>query len=1004
MAVYNDQEDRTDSDQDTDDAFRSIEQRYYDDEFNRITNQNYPINPGEPADPDELAEREDEGGDGAPHKPAGDDEDDDDKSADGKSSGRLAGAKNAAATIAKIASGTTPLGRAFLLLRNKKKRRTIGFIVAVAFALISGLAIIVVPSIGMYQWVHLAQTIDDIHDANQIATTASRTSKLAKWVYYKHDITRTRLGVIGNRSITGIEKGMSENGFKLNYDRITGNFVSLDYDPRVAKQGDLSNLEGAKPAEVKARLAADMKIKPSSITIHGNSYSIAASRWNIFANRRMFAYAHDKSINTNKARAALNRHYLSRRAGLTFNLVTTIKSSLKQSTADIARDRSARLTGKDPAPDISAKGANDQNGNADPKANDAADGANKLADEAKAGKLTSAKLGGVATAGVGFLCIAKTISDHVSDTNLRNAYADMMQANSEAEILGSKSQDGRDIDAEALAIYSTSLYSATNGSWTNANSLKQEQGTNKAGVKLPASLDPHEQSTLGSQILGAVPGLGPVCAVLGNSYVSIVMTVAGGPVSIITGGVFMSPAGQILFDKIASLFVTNRVDLSLPQFAGGIWGEVVNVGKRLASNEVSFSMGGHVLSALQELTINNEAAADQREQNSKLSIADRYLNPNLSTSLASHIIDTIDPNSPAQSIASVFASTAALPQTLLGDMWPAAHADTSKTQIYYDIPKVGFTDQDDNTIENPYKNADDVADIFNGPNGDTYKAWLLKCNNVDVSTDNGLDFTPGSGFNSDYKGISGDCKSNSDPNYLKIRMAVFDTLNAKAYDCMDNNNQQSCDDIGGTSAASTVGGSGVDPTGWVWPVHSADLKNKSAGLNQCWLAYYTSTNPPKKGWHSAIDIGVVNQHVQAAHNGIVIKAGGDATNTLIIDAGANPAADGKHLYAVYEHMQSFTVKVNQVVTAGQDIGMSGDYGAPGGAHLHFGISDAVSGTDFGTYANPWHTANPLDFLPANYDPALEKTSSESCQTADIQDKSSYGFAMYKTKGSFDVYK
>ncbi len=199
MAVYNDQEDRTDSDQDTDDAFRSIEQRYYDDEFNRITNQNYPINPGEPADPDELAEREDEGGDGAPHKPAGDDEDDDDKSADGKSSGRLAGAKNAAATIAKIASGTTPLGRAFLLLRNKKKRRTIGFIVAVAFALISGLAIIVVPSIGMYQWVHLAQTIDDIHDANQIATTASRTSKLAKWVYYKHDITRTRLGVIGNR-------------------------------------------------------------------------------------------------------------------------------------------------------------------------------------------------------------------------------------------------------------------------------------------------------------------------------------------------------------------------------------------------------------------------------------------------------------------------------------------------------------------------------------------------------------------------------------------------------------------------------------------------------------------------------------------------------------------------------------------------------------------------------------------------------------------------------------
>jgi murein DD-endopeptidase MepM/ murein hydrolase activator NlpD len=184
--------------------------------------------------------------------------------------------------------------------------------------------------------------------------------------------------------------------------------------------------------------------------------------------------------------------------------------------------------------------------------------------------------------------------------------------------------------------------------------------------------------------------------------------------------------------------------------------------------------------------------------------------------------------------------------------------------------------------------------------------------------------------------------------------------------------------------------------GWVWPVRKEDLTYPAAGLGQCWLHYYSA----KGSYHSAIDISVRYKPVYAPHDGKVVGKYSDGYNTLIINTGLN-AATNKTLYAVFEHMSSITVSNGATVTKGQRIGTSGEVGAPGVPHLHFGISDSSS--SFGTYANPWHTANPLDFLPADYSNALEKTSAMSCKTSSIKGRSDFGFAKYRTNGTFNMY-
>ncbi|MEU6556900.1 M23 family metallopeptidase [Streptomyces sp. NPDC046915] len=114
---------------------------------------------------------------------------------------------------------------------------------------------------------------------------------------------------------------------------------------------------------------------------------------------------------------------------------------------------------------------------------------------------------------------------------------------------------------------------------------------------------------------------------------------------------------------------------------------------------------------------------------------------------------------------------------------------------------------------------------------------------------------------------------------------------------------------------------------WVDPVKKYTL---SAGFDQAGSHWMHK--------HSGQDFAVPSgTNVVAAHNGTVVKAGGNG-------AGDGPAygnaivvkhADGQ--YSQYAHLSRIDVRVGQTVATGQHIAESGNTGNSTGPHLHFEI-------------------------------------------------------------------
>jgi hypothetical protein len=910
------------------------------------------------------------------------------------------GAASSAANLAtSIAGGAGGIGKlaGFLKTNKGKKGGIAGLIIGLALMLA---AVFFGPSIGPLEWIHFAQNMHLFHFSDQDEMSKSRFGKFIKYHYYKHDKSKTRLSYIENKIGNKIDTGLGNNGFKLKVDPATGLFKGFEYDPANSKDGTLKDLDGLPEDQVKQRLSQELGVDINKITVSGGTYTIPNDGLKRVSNGRLIGRVYASSIDRGRIWSAYQKRLLIKKVGLTFDPITKLKRQAGQSTVDAIRNikeqRKARLTGSEPPADVKAVGSNDNKGNPDPNSQTAADSGNQLADSAKTGKLKVGAVSGIA--GVSFLCVAKSIADESSIVNKINLYKVAINAGDEVLSVAAKAQDGKDIDMSVLAdAYSQSLYSKQNGDWHEAHSFRGEFGDYN-GKMLPKELDPTQAQNVVSRLLSGIPGLSGVCSVLNNTVVSIVMSVIDGPVAILAQGFFMSPAGQALFNQVVGLFVRDVPDLSSATYAGSPYGEAANLGGRLIANEASLSMGGRVLDDGEESKLASATNQEVHSEYADESAFDKYLNPQLATSTVGQMVDQLNPSSPYTLVASTIGMTLRMPGSIVDKLIPHAWAAPTETkrQLYYGVSKVGFTPDAEAAVENPFSNADEVADLIKGPDGQHYTDLLQKCNNIQVIDGaHGLDFIPGEGMTSDYDGIDGECKNDNDQNFAKLRMAAYDTLNAKSVACVDFDDEESCNDIG------VPGGSGIgssdSPTGggaWQWPVHKEDAN----GLGQCWLHAYNG------GYHAAIDISVTYKPVYAAHNGTIVAKLHDGYNTFIIDTGTDPTTN-KTLYAVYEHMSAFDngMDVGKPVTAGQRIGISGATSPTSIApHLHFGISD--SKTLFGFYSNPWHTANPLDYLPNDYDPALLKDGGRSCLTKDIINQPDFGFNLYKSQGTFDAYK
>ena len=97
----------------------------------------------------------------------------------------------------------------------------------------------------------------------------------------------------------------------------------------------------------------------------------------------------------------------------------------------------------------------------------------------------------------------------------------------------------------------------------------------------------------------------------------------------------------------------------------------------------------------------------------------------------------------------------------------------------------------------------------------------------------------------------------------------------------------------------------------------------------------------------------IGTKVEAAHGGIVVKAGPNGGGDGPAYGNAIVIKHGNGMYSQYAHLSKIDVHVGQTVQNGQQIALSGNTGNSSGPHLHFEIR---------TTANYGSAVNPVAFL------------------------------------------
>ncbi len=138
---------------------------------------------------------------------------------------------------------------------------------------------------------------------------------------------------------------------------------------------------------------------------------------------------------------------------------------------------------------------------------------------------------------------------------------------------------------------------------------------------------------------------------------------------------------------------------------------------------------------------------------------------------------------------------------------------------------------------------------------------------------------------------------------------------------------------GGSSSAAIVGGGPKSNVGFIWPVTGPIS------------SYFGPSHP------LGIDIDLFSHHhapIAAVAGGVVTFAGGNACCSygyyVVID-------HGNGYQSLYAHLSTISVSVGQVVSQGQQVGISGVTGYSTGEHLHFEIHKNGA------------VVNPLNYLP-----------------------------------------
>lgn len=718
--------------------------------------------------------------------------------------------------------------------RRRRQASITGGIIGIIFG--GGVFGITSLSTGPLQFVHLAQLL--IHHGSLEDQNDAGDDRLSRIIRYAKDgdIGETRLNILSKTVKDNVVNSLGKKGITL--DSHNGSFTDVKID---TKEND-SPFKDAQTVDDVSDIAVEQGLNPKyfNITDLGDGVyqlspekGILASYIQKFAVNKWLVSQADQTWVPSVVRERVMRVYnfiSFKPLALLHNAINTklsnkqILEKLKEWKENLKNQLS---TGEDPT-NLNDEGAKVKEANGETEsiagtdngAIPAAETQSKLTAFAKSPAGTA--LGGAAFV-IGMTCAARELDNNIQYIRYLQDILPLMRMGGEAIAVGSQVYDGQNVDSGELDVLSQQ-FNSKQGNWTDAQTIQADSGQPLTGQDMNGGL----KSTLSQQ---SIPWLawtknaavGDMCTGAGAAFT----TAIGVTLSVIGEGSVVTAGLQFVAQSLVSGKIISYVSHALAGDAvnvlasGPEYGNDVSYGSQLLGNAMATQQGGVVMSNVQVGQRATVAANLSRQQFATESLADRYFDIYDYRSMISQLMDKISPSamqnfaSLGQGLLGVFKTVALLPFKLISSI-----ADASTPTVYtYPFPEVGFSQADLNNpmVENPYTNAAAVANLLNGPNGQTYITEAYNCFVVNIQKVNGdWDVVPDQSapvtafdvYNTaNYPSY---CDSN-DPNWLRIRFFILDTGIAEGYAC-EVGDAQSCQNDGVEDESNSTSGSSSTTT------------------------------------------------------------------------------------------------------------------------------------------------------------------------------------------------
>jgi hypothetical protein len=734
-------------------------------------------------------------------------------------------------------SATTPGKTRFLNIFSTRRRKALfgGGITGIIIALFFGFSILQ----GPFQFIHIAQLLQQFHLSAQQDGADDRFSKIARYIRDPSKPQNTRLGILGNKWANTIEAKMNESGIKSTYTKTFGYIDGYTIDPKVFNNGSMTTEEikiyfkDAYPGLTVTETAGKLSVSTEGKDLFGSK-----SRGLIRTMLNESGYA--------RISGSVQARIMGRRAGVDWHPIKNLDNAIfKTIDAKLAEWRKTRTT------DIEAGAiAADEQLNRDAQKGTTADETarnNALADSvANSASATEAEaqsagaagnsgdseaiakfqdsihaklgLGGAAAAGV--LCLAKGLASDAGNIKQAQVVLPLIRMGMNSVAAGNQVMSGNSVDLDQLGFYSKLLSgkdsSKNDTSWYDAKSIQAELGKPQTGYEASNTLKTIEKGTpfdfLNAGNIGFI--LGGVCSVPGQA-IQIAISFLGGPVSLLTQLAVSQAVGPTVESQIAHWLAGQAVD---PNAVGADFGNSINYGTRLAANDQAIAAGGRQLSGPEAGQLSYFENYQSQKDFSSHNIAYRLFNPYDSRSAISGLIDH-GKQGFSQNLTSLAKMSLGIGHSfsILPSLFSAKAQAATASNYDYGFSKYGFSlDELNNpSVKNPYANAEAAVKILedsNGqvtPAGQAYIDRAAKCFGVTLAQDTEGNWGAGGGDTvPKYKDINNSECTDTNPAWLTIRFFVFDTQVMESMSCYQGDDQ-SCANVGfdNTSAVSTTTGS-----------------------------------------------------------------------------------------------------------------------------------------------------------------------------------------------------